>query len=225
MISVILELNNVSFHYAGSRTVLHDVNLSVRRNELIIITGESGAGKSTVLKLLNRFCDYRSGNILLDGIELKKYGIAELRRSIIYLPQLPVMIDGSVEQNLSFPFTFKIHRGKTFDTVEVRKWLDHFQLNLPLHTDALTLSIGQRQRIALIRAIILRPQVLLLDEPGASLDRKNRELIDEMIASLIRNTGVTVIMATHTSEGSSYSSYRGFRVSEGRLNALPEGDA
>lgn len=220
----IIELKKVSFHYPGNRPVLNGVNLSVSRNELIIITGESGAGKSTVLKLLNRFCDHSSGNILLNGMELKRYDIAQLRRSIIYIPQLPVMIDGSVEQNLSFPFTFKVHGGKNFDTLEVRKWLDHFQLDLPLHRNALTLSVGQRQRIALIRAIILRPQVLLLDEPGASLDRKNRELIDEMIASLMKTTGVTVIMATHMSEGSLYSSYRSFRVSEGRLKFLPEKD-
>jgi putative ABC transport system ATP-binding protein len=192
----------------------------VRENDLVIIQGESGAGKSTILKLLNRFCDYTNGKILFNDRELKDFRVEELRRSIIYLPQLPVMKQATIEENLSFPYRFRVHEGKQFDLTEARKWLDYFQLELPVDTDVHTLSIGQRQRIALIRAMILLPEVLLLDEPLASLDKRNRLIIEQKIESLVRTAGLTVIMVTHGDVSSSLSESRILQVRDKTLTAV-----
>ncbi len=79
MTTKLLELQNVSYSYPGGGTVLQGINLQVEKNDLIVIKGESGAGKSTILKLLNRFCDYSDGKILFNNRELKDFRIAELR--------------------------------------------------------------------------------------------------------------------------------------------------
>ena len=193
----LLSLNNVSFTYPGGLPVFQDVNLEIKSNELLIVKGTSGAGKSTFLKLFNRFCDSRSGEILLREKELHQYNIEQLRSSIIYLPQLPVMIDGTVEDNLAFPFQFGSHKNKKYDPVKAAEWVEYFQLNVPMNQDSLKLSIGQKQRIALIRSMLLEPEVLLLDEPGSALDNNNRRLIEQKIEHLMDTSRVTVIMATH----------------------------
>ena len=140
MTSPILDLRNVSYGYPGGARVLHDLNLEIEKNDLIVIKGESGAGKSTILKLMNRFCEYTEGKILFHNRELRDFRIEDLRSSIIYLPQIPVIIEGTLEENLSFPFNFSAHKGKKFDLESVREWLKFFRLDLPPDADALKLS-------------------------------------------------------------------------------------
>jgi putative ABC transport system ATP-binding protein len=135
----------------------------------------------------------------------------------MYLPQLPFVIDGTVEDNLSFPFSFDAHRKQTYDRVKAGEWLDYFQLKVLLEHDALKLSVGQKQRIALIRAMMLEPEVLLLDEPGSALDSSNRKLIEHKIESLINSSGITVLMATHSAVSFEGTDYRVFALEDRRL--------
>ncbi|MEN8264728.1 MAG: ABC transporter ATP-binding protein [Nitrospirota bacterium] len=194
----IFKLHNISFSYSGGSTVFENIDLDISKKDLIIIQGESGSGKSTFLKLFNRFCSTFEGRLLFHEKEIREYGIERIRSSVIYLPQLPFMIHGTVRDNLSFPFTFHSHKGKEFDSQKAGEWLEYFQLDIPFERDALQLSIGQKQRIALIRSILLEPEVLLLDEPGSALDSKNKKLIEQKIEALIDSAGITVIMATHS---------------------------
>lgn len=224
MSSPLLELQDVSFTYPGGETVLEEVNLYINRSDLVVIKGESGVGKSTILKLLNRFCDYEEGTILFREKDLKDYRIEELRSSIIYLPQIPITIDGTIEENLSFPFRFGAHRNKVFDRKNARNWLDFFRLDLPFNRDALNLSIGQKQRVALIRAMILMPQVLLLDEPVASLDKRNRKIIEEKVQSLTLESHITVVMVTHGNVSSTFANCRHFQISNRKLRKMSSGD-
>lgn len=213
----LFELNEVSFSYPGGRPVLHGIDLEINENDLIVIQSESGTGKSTFLKLFNRFCDPVSGTILFNNKELYEYGIDDIRSSIIYLPQLPFMIEGTVEENLSFPFSFHANKAKKYDPEKALEWLDYFQMDVRPAHDALKLSTGQKQRIALIRAMLLEPRVLLLDEPGSSLDSGNKELIDRKIETLIDSSGISVLMATHSETGFRDGTYRLFRLDNGRL--------
>lgn len=213
----LLELNQVSFSYPAGRPVMHEINLEIKENDLIVIQGESGTGKSTFLKLFNRFCDPVSGRVFFNNRELYEYGIEDIRSSIIYLPQLPFMLEGTVEENLSFPFSFHAHKTKTYDPEKAKEWLDYFQLDVPPEHEALKLSTGQKQRIALIRAMLLEPRVLLLDEPGSSLDSGNKKLIDRKIESLIDSSGISVLLATHSEIGFREGTYRLFRLENGRL--------
>lgn len=213
----LLELNDVTYYYPDGAPVLQGIDLEITGKDLIIVQGASGAGKSTFLKLFNRFCDPVGGSILFRGRDLYRYRIEEIRSSIIYLPQLPFMIDRTVEDNLLFPFTFHSQKNKKYDPEKAAEWLDYFQLDIPLSHEALKLSTGQKQRIALIRAMLLDPEVLLLDEPGSSLDAANRELIDRKIEALIESSGISVIMATHSETGFSEGRYRLFSLEKGRL--------
>ena len=214
----VITLQNVYFSYPDGKEVLRDANLYVRENDLIIIKGESGAGKSTLLKLFNRFCDPSDGNLTFHQKELTHYKIDQIRSSIIYVPQMPFMISGTVQMNFLFPFSFNSHKHKRFNPDIAKEWLDYFQLNIPLNHDASRLSSGQKQRIALIRSILLEPEVLLLDEPGSSLDTANKRLIEQKIEHLINTSKITVLMATHSEVSFTDRPYRSFRLEDARLH-------
>ena len=217
MSSNIIQIENVSFSYQEGKPVLEVLNLEIKKNQLIIVNGESGAGKSSFLKLLNRFNDATLGRIVFNNREIKDHNIDELRKAILYLPQIPYTIEGSIEDNLRFPFSFHVHKDKKYDPEKAGEWLDYFQLNLPVDHEALKLSVGQRQRIALIRAMLLKSEVLLLDEPCSALDSANKMLIEQKIESLIDAREITVIMATHSKVSISDSSSRYFVLRDGRL--------
>ncbi|UCH80557.1 MAG: ATP-binding cassette domain-containing protein [Nitrospiraceae bacterium] len=193
----VFELNNINFAYPGGEHVLEKIHLNVHQNDIIVIKGESGAGKSTFLKLFNRFCDIRDGELLFHGRQLREYRIEKVRGSIIYLSQIPYLIEGSVGDNLMFPFQYKVHNARIFNRKRAQELLAYFNLDIPLQHEASNLSVGQRQRVSVIRAILLEPEVLLLDEPGSSLDEINRRNLEIKIESLSEISGITVIMATH----------------------------
>lgn len=217
MSSYLLRIQNISFSYPGGDPVFERINLKVKKGSLIVISGESGAGKSTLLKLLNRFHDVTGGNIFYHEKELNAYHVNDVRRSILYLPQLPHIIEGSIEDNLSVAFSFQAHKHKKYSRDRAQEWLNYFQLDVSLDCEASKLSIGQRQRIALIRALLLDPEVLLLDEPCSSLDARNRRLIEEKIESLLQSSGITVIMATHSEVNFSQSVYTSHSLENGTL--------
>ncbi len=211
----LIELVNVSFAYHGGQAVLKEINLEIKQNELLIIQGESGAGKSTFLKLLNRFCEVDSGEVFFNGKRIQEYKIDRLRASIIYFSQLPIVIDGTVKDNLSFPFDFHINSKKKFDQNKAREWLDYFQMDVSLTHEAMKLSVGQKQRIALVRSILQEPEILLLDEPCSSLDSNNKRLIEKKIEDLISSSGITIMLATHSDVSFDKSNYRVLCVEKG----------
>jgi putative ABC transport system ATP-binding protein len=217
MTSNLIQIENVSFSYQGGMPVLKGLNLEIKKNQLVIVNGESGAGKSSLLKLFNRFNDVTDGRIVFNNKEISEYRIDELRKAILYLPQIPYTVEGTIEDNLTFPFSFQVHKDKKYDANKAGEWLNYFQLNLPVNHEALKLSVGQRQRIALIRAMLLKSEVLLLDEPCSALDSANRKLIEQKIESLIEAREVTVIMATHSKVSFSSSSPQYFELNDGRL--------
>lgn len=213
----LLLVDNISFSYSDGHTVLKDVTLEIGKNELVIIQGKSGAGKSTFLKLFNRFNDSTKGRILFHNREIKEYSIEDIRRSIIYLPQLPLMIEDTIEENLRFPFSFHAHKDKKYNPLKAKEWFEYFQMGMPLNHNALKLSIGQKQRIALIRAMLLEPEVLLLDEPGSALDSGNKRLIEQKIESMVESSRVTVVMATHSEVSFSGKNHHFFDIKDKKL--------
>ncbi len=215
--SYVFELNNIYFAYPDGMNILQDINLKVYQNDIIIIKGDSGIGKSTFLRLFNRFSDCNEGELLFRGKKLSTYDIEEIRCSIMYLPQLPHIINGTVEENLKFPYKFHTHRKKRFDKKRAKELFDHFHLNFSTDCDALRLSIGQRQRISLIRAILLEPEVLLLDEPGSSLDEVNRRNLEKQVELLTDSSRLTVIMATHGTVSFQNKKHRMFNMKNRNL--------
>ena len=194
-----LELQKVSFGYDGRGSILRDVNISVKNKEFVLIKGASGCGKSTLLRLMNRLNEPAGGEILFNGKSLKDIDVTYLRRMVCYIQQIPIMIKGSVENNIIIPYSFK---SSTHETVpskgDIRNILDEFLLQyLKLSDNALSLSVGEKQRIALIRGLLLNPAVMLLDEPVSALDEKAKRVIEGIIQTIYKERSISVVMVTH----------------------------
>ena len=117
----------------------------------------------------------------------------------LYIHQKPMMVSGSVKHNLLFPFKYQVRKGQLMPSDDqLYQLLDSFALtDLSLQQDAQKLSVGQQQRIALIRGVILKPEVLLLDEPTSSLDEQNKELIEDRLVEHNLQTGTTFLVVNH----------------------------
>ncbi|CEP66241.1 ABC transporter-like [Moorella glycerini] len=193
-------LRDVTFGYIEARPVLKDISLHVEEGQFILLQGPSGSGKSTLLHLLNGLAVPQRGEVLFKDRPLASYDATWLRRRVVYLQQTPVMLDASVRENLLLPFRFRSARGERLPTEDLlQDYLHTFLLGeISLEANARELSVGQKQRLALIRALLLAPEALLLDEPTASLDRESREIVEARAEALNAEQGVTVIMISHT---------------------------
>jgi len=149
--------------------------------------------------LINRLEEPLSGEILFKGRPLSSYPPPLLRRSVLYVQQTPTVIDGSVRENLLLPFSFKnnTHLERPEDA-RLKTLLSDFLLQgVGLGDNALTLSLGQLQRLCFIRGLLLSPDVLLLDEPTSALDRESGQVVESMVERLNRESGLTVLTVTH----------------------------
>jgi putative ABC transport system ATP-binding protein len=214
-----IELRNVSksvLRKVGKTRVrtplILDLDLIVQQGELVTIMGASGSGKTTLLRLINRLSETDSGNIFLNGKDIREYPPMELRRKVGLVFQFPVIFQGSVRENLAFGA--KLWGNKVDievlarDTGIPEKFLD---------ADAEQLSGGEKQRVCIARAIANRPEVLLLDEPTSSLDSGSAEKIEELLLALRKDQNMTVFWITHEKEQASRIGGRRFILREGAL--------
>lgn len=149
--------------------MLRDLSLQITQGDSVLIHGASGCGKSTLLRVLARLEASQSGSITLDGVDITSVAAPEYRRRVAYLQQLPVMLEGSVRDNLLLAYRFSNDAPASDDAL--REQLAEVELrDISLDKSAAELSVGQQQRLALLRLLAMRPEVLLLDEPTASLD-------------------------------------------------------
>jgi putative ABC transport system ATP-binding protein len=159
------------------------------------IWGPSGAGKSTILRLLNRLADPESGRVLFEGRDVRELDPLELRRKAALVGQLPAPIPGTVAENVSYGASLLNRK------VDVARLLEHVALPRDYgERDALRLSVGEQQRLMLARALALEPEVLLLDEPTSALDAASRDTIEETLAHLRDDLGVSLVVVTHDLE-------------------------
>lgn len=192
-------LDQVGFGYRPDRPVLDRVDLEVRAGEVLCLVGPSGAGKSTVLALLQRLYDVDHGRITLDGIDLRRFALDDLRRRLALVPQDPWLLDATVAENIAFgasaPSDLQIVQAAREAGVEqfVRRLPQGYAT--PVGEGGVRLSVGQRRRVAIARGLVGDADVLLLDEPTASLDRASADVI--VRAVLQAAVGRTVIMVSH----------------------------
>ncbi len=150
---------------------------------LTAVIGPSGAGKTTLVRLLNRLDDPDGGVVLLDGEDVRSYDVLALRRRVQYVGQVPVTFPGTVADNLCSP--------------DPAALLDRVGLPASLAgREADRLSVGEAQRMCLARALALEPEVLLLDEPTSALDSASKEGVEALVVSLAAD-GLTVVMVSH----------------------------
>jgi tungstate transport system ATP-binding protein len=177
----------------GEAEILKDINLSVEQGEVLALIGPTGSGKTTLLRLIGLLEKPTTGVIIVDGLEVTGLSEGEClkaRRRMAMVFQKPVMFKTSVRENVSYGLKI---RGKSEIGERVEAAIEAVGLSGYESRDANTLSGGEMQRIALARALVLEPELLLLDEPTANLDPKTSAAIDALVA---RFKG-TVIMATH----------------------------
>jgi len=196
--AALLRLEEVSWQAPDGRLVLEGVSLSLAPGELAWLRGPSGGGKSSLLRLINRLAEPSGGTITLLGKPLAAWEPPQLRRQVGLLAQSPVMLPGTVEHNLSLAFGFKAAQGRTApDRATLRGAMYRLGLQgVELGAEAQGLSLGQRQRLALARLLLLGPQVLLLDEPVSALDPESKELV-EAAAVAQAGEGRAVLMVSH----------------------------
>lgn len=185
------QLENVRQWYDG-RCVLDITQLHIQRGEILAIVGPSGAGKSTLLRLLNFLEQPTQGQITFDG----QVGMPSLaqRRRVTMVFQRPVLLRRSVADNLGFGLGLR--GGKLLPDVQ-RSWLERLGLTPLARQAAHKLSAGEAQRVSLARAMVMQPDVLLLDEPTANLDPHNVGIIETILREENQNLGMTMVLVTH----------------------------
>ena len=192
--------DKVSFTYAGGGRALTDINLRCAEGGYTLVTGPSGAGKSTLFRLLVRLEEPAAGTIFFRDVPVSEYPPTLLRRRIMLMPQIPALFPGTVRETLLLPWTFVQHKecGRP-DDARLAEWLECLQLSeIDLDENAAELSVGQRQRLCLIRCLLLEPEVLLLDEPTSALDAESRRLVLETVRDRHLEHGMTVLQIDHS---------------------------
>ena len=178
----------------GGKTILSKISFDVMPGELLGIVGASGSGKSSLLRLLNRLDEPTSGTVYLNGQDYRQLPPRELRRRVGMVTQRPYLFPGDVASNLRFG---PGQRGETVSDSEIAGLLGKVGLPGYASQDVSVLSGGEQQRVSLARTLANQPEALLLDEPTSALDEESKLGIEELIASLVRDHGLTCVMVTH----------------------------
>ena len=192
-----VEFKNVDFSYDGKKTVLHDINLTALPGQKVALVGSTGSGKTTITNLINRFYDVPDGKIFYDGIDINKIEKLDLRRSLSIVLQDTHLFTGTIADNIRYG---KLDASRTeIENAAKLANADYFIRHLPegydtvISADGGNLSQGQCQLLAIARAAIANPPVLILDEATSSIDTRTESLIQKGMDSLMEGRTVFVI--------------------------------
>lgn len=190
---------HVTFGYLADRPVLRDITLRIEPGETIACVGPTGAGKSTLAKLVTRLHDPDSGRVLIDGHDLREVSLTSLRRQIGVVPQEPFMFAGSIRDNIAFarPEAGDAEIWAAVDAVGLRELVERTPagLDAPLHERGQSVSSGQRQLLALARAFLAQPRVVVLDEATSNLDLQSELRVEQALDRLLE--GRTALLIAH----------------------------
>ena len=184
-----IEFRQVFFAYNDKDYVLKDINFSIRRGETLAIVGSTGSGKTTIINILNRFYEIQKGSIRIDDVDIREYELGALRKRIAIVLQDVFLFSGSVFENI----TLRDTRFTREEVIEASKMIGAhaFIEKLPGGYDykvmerGATLSMGQRQLISFVRALVFNPDILILDEATSSIDPETESVIQHAIEKLI----------------------------------------
>lgn len=194
-----VRLEGVGFAYEPGQPVLHDIDLTVRVGETIALVGPTGSGKSTIAKLVTRFYDPDVGRVLIDGVDVRSVTLDSLRRQIGVVPQEPFLFAGTVRDNIAFarpeaPEEDLVEACRALGADDLIRRLPN-GLDTPVHERGVSLSSGERQLLALARAFVACPRVLVLDEATSSLDLRSEAIVEEALDILLE--GRSAILIAH----------------------------
>ncbi len=229
--TTIIRVKELGFSYGG-RTVLNGLSLACDGNAITALTGPSGVGKSTFLTTLNRLWENFPDAAMTGMVEIRLGGVfrnlydgslpvTELRRRVATVFQTPNPLPMSIRRNILFPLKISGERRRGVMEERLERVLRVANLwnevKDRLRDDARTLSGGQQQRLCIARALVLRPEVLLLDEPTSSLDRVSTDVIEELLVSLKER--LCILVVSHSPEQVARISDRIIRFEEGGVLA------
>ncbi|TFH44655.1 ABC transporter ATP-binding protein [Streptococcus equinus] len=193
-----IEFKNVSFSYDGKRQILDDISFKVNQGETIAFVGSTGSGKSSIINVFMRFYEFQSGQVLLDGVDIRKYSKEALRKHIGLVLQEPFLYHGTIKSNI------KMYQDISDETVQsAAKFVDadQFIQKLPEKYDTKvtergsSFSTGQRQLLAFARTVASQPKILILDEATANIDSETENIVQESLKKM--RQGRTTIAIAH----------------------------
>ncbi len=189
--------DHVWFAYHEADYVLKNISLQIKDGETIALVGATGAGKSSIINLLNRFYEINRGSIRVDGVDIKDFDLASLRKNIGVVLQDVFLFSDTIRNNITLGNAdvtdeMILHAA---DMVGARKFIDRLpgRLNYNVMERGSTLSVGQRQLLSFIRAMVYNPKILVLDEATSSVDSETEEMIQEAISNMMSNRTSIVI--------------------------------
>jgi len=192
----LFQFDNVSLK-KGNHTIIQDASFTVAPGDFTVLLGPSGVGKTSLLRLFNALEIPTTGKILYKGKNLLDYSIPQFRRRVVMILQKPVVFGGKIRDNLTLPFALKRQKAPVDATLKEFLGRCHLSHDL-LNESAENLSGGEQQRLALVRALLLNPDVLLLDEPTASLDVESEKRVIDLLLNENQESGRTLVCVTHS---------------------------
>ena len=194
-----IEFKNLTFSYPGSDTpALDNINLCIEPGQTVALVGASGGGKSSMINLLPRFYDYAEGEILIDGVDLKRYTLSSLRNQIAMVTQNVTLFNASVANNIAYGALATANRAQIEEAATAAYAMDFIQrmpqgLDTEIGENGVKLSGGQRQRLALARALLKDAPILILDEATSALDTESERYIQAALNRVMQNRTTLVV--------------------------------
>ena len=212
-----IEYKNIRMAY-GEKVIIENFNLAVEKGEFVTIIGSSGCGKTTILKMVNGLVRPVSGEILIDGRSIREMDLTALRRNIGYAIQGSVLFPHmTVEKNIAYVPNLINKKDKAKTAQAVEKWMRIVGLDEELKTRYPSeISGGQQQRVGIARALAASPEILLMDEPFGAVDEITRSSLQDEIARIHRETGITILFVTHDIDEALRLGTRVLVMNEGR---------
>lgn len=192
-----IEFKNVNFEYVPNQPVLKDLNLSVTKNETLAVVGNSGGGKSTLVNLIPRFYDIKSGSITIDDIDIRKFSLKSLRHNISMVFQDNFLYSGTIKENIMMgnPDATAEELMSAIKSAHLQDLISELPdgLDTILGERGLTLSGGQRQRVAIARAMLRNAPIVILDEATSALDNESEAIVQKAMDNLMKDRTVFII--------------------------------
>jgi ABC-type bacteriocin/lantibiotic exporter with double-glycine peptidase domain len=188
--------DKVNFSYEN-KPILTDFTLEVKKGEKLLIIGQIGSGKTTILKLLMRYSNASSGHIYYMGIPFESISREDIRKKIGYIPQNPILLNRSLYENITYgsPQESKEKVMSLIRELELDNIFDESSLDKPVGKHGSNLSGGQRQVVWILRVLVQNPEILIMDEPTSAIDKDTKHFIDRLFERVMKNR--TTIVVSH----------------------------
>lgn len=214
-----LQVKKLSKCY-GNNVIFKDISFDVRKGEVVSVIGPSGCGKSTLLKCLNRLENYDLGKILLNNKDIKDIKITELRQKIgLVFQEYNLFEHLTVLENLTIGLIKILHFSKEEAEQKAITMLRKVGLDEKIYNYPDELSGGQQQRVAIIRTVLMKPQIILLDEPTSALDKEMKKEVLKLIDEMVKND-MTLIIVSHEEDFVNKVSDKILKIENGKMKKI-----